>query len=556
LDGILSIKRGIITAIEKAALKAQQQGKLPEVNLPEISIEHPQKTEHGDYATSLPLKMARATSMNPLVIAESITAFIEPATEVAEVTVAPPGFINFRLSDSWLAGQIDEILSYGEDYGSLKLGGGKSVLVEYVSANPTGPIHAGHGRGAVLGSALSNVLTAAGYRVSQEFYVNDAGSQIEAYGASIYARYLQELGQEAEIPDGGYHGEYIKELAQEIIDQDGNKYLDMPQKEATTLLSAIGVGKMLKQIEKDLTILNVSFNKWYNEKQLFNGLYQKVLHLLKEKGFTDEKEGAIWFTSTALGEDKDNVIVRSDGSPTYFASDIAYHYDKFINREFDNAVNVWGADHQGHVSRMKAVLGALGVEPSRLKIIISQMVTLKRGKELVRLSKRSGEIITLKEVIDEVGADACRFFFLARSADAQMDFDLELAKKESAENPVYYIQYAHARIASIFRLAAEKGITYTDGDVALLDDEAELELVRRLMLLPEVIERAALAYEPHHLAYYAQELATVFHSFYNICRVISADEERSKARLKLVAAVKLVLKRTLSLIGATVPDRM
>jgi len=556
LDGILSVKKSIITAIESAALKAQQQGKLPEVSIPEISIEHPQKAEHGDYAASLPLKMARITSMNPLVIAQKIVEYIKPIKEVAKVSVAPPGFINFRLSDSWLAGQVDEILACGADYGNINLGRGSSVLVEYVSANPTGPIHAGHGRGAVLGSTLANILVAAGYKVSQEFYVNDAGSQIEAFGTSLYIRYLQEMGKETKIPEGGYHGHYVIELARKIREEEDDKYLHMPRQQAVSELTDIGVNKMLKEIERELKTLGVSFDRWFSEKYLFKGLYQKVLKLLEDKGFTNRKEGATWFTSTALGEDKDNVIIRSDGSPTYFASDIAYYYNKFLNRKYKKVINICGAAHQGHVSRMKAVLDALGVDPERLIIIIAQMVTLKRGKELVRLSKRSGEIITLREVIDEVGADACRFFFLARSADAQMDFDLELAKQESAENPVYYIQYAHARIASIFRLAQEKNIDYTDGEVALLDNVAELELVRRLTLLPEVIERSVLAKEPNHLAYYAQELATVFHGFYNVCRVISADDKLSKARLKLVAAVKLVLKRTLELMGVAVPDKM
>ena len=325
-------------------------------------------------------------------------------------------------------------------------------------------------------------------------------------------------------------------------------------------LGQIGLAKMMKQIKADLELLDVNFDVWFSEQSLFdNGQYQKVMALLREQGYIDEKEGATWFVSTALGDSKDNVVVRGNGSPTYFASDIAYHYNKFLERKFDKVIDIWGADHQGHVSRMKAVISALGIEPDQLEVIISQMVTLRRGGELVRISKRSGELVTLREVVEEVGADACRFFFLSRSADSQMDFDLELAKKESADNPVYYVQYAHARIASILRLAQERQIDYRDGDVSLLTTEPELTLIRKMMLLPEIVETIAVTLQPHHLTYYAQDLATVFHSFYKQCRVVSQhteDEAITKARLKLVEAAKLVLARTLDLMGMTAPEKM
>jgi len=433
------------------------------------------------------------------------------------------------------------------------------VQLEFVSVNPTGPLHVGHGRGAILGDALANVLTATGYKVEKEYYINDAGSQIDAFYRTLYARYQQCLGIEAEVPSNGYLGGYMIDLAKEIIAEKGDKFLALPEPEAVLQLGQLGLDKIIKLIRSDLELLGVTFDVWFSERSLYeSGQYQTALSLLRQGGYIGEKEGATWFVSTALGEDKDNVVVRGDGSPTYFASDIAYHYDKFLVRKFDKVINIWGADHQGHVSRMKAVVGALGIAPERLKVIISQLVTLRRGDELVRISKRSGDIITLHEVLGEVGADACRFFFLSRSADSQMDFDLELAKKQSADNPVYYVQYAHARIASIIRLAQQRGIDYRGGDVALLTTEPELTLIRKMLLLPEIVEVVVYTLEPHHLAYYAQDLATIFHSFYTQCRVVSRDDDEilTKARLKLVAAAKLVLAKTLHLMGMTAPEKM
>jgi len=393
--------------------------------------------------------------------------------------------------------------------------------------------------------------------VEKEYYVNDAGSQIDAFYRSLYARYQQCLSIDAEMPSDGYLGSYMVDLAKEITAEEGDRFLSLPPKEALSELGQIGLAKLIEQIKSDLEQLGVSFDVWFSEQSLYdNGQYQRALSLLRQGGYIGEKEDATWFVSTALGEDKDNVVVRSDGSPTYFAADIAYHYNKFLERKFDKVINIWGADHQGHISRMKAVVSALGIAPERLVVIISQMVTLSRGGELVRISKRSGDIITLREVIDEVGADACRFFFASRSADSQMDFDLELAKKQSADNPVYYVQYAHARIASILRLAQQRGIDYTDGDVSLLTTEPELTLIRKMLLLPEMVEVVAYTLESHHLAYYAQELATVFHSFYKQCRVVSQNEALTKARLKLVAAAKIALARTLHLMGMTAPERM
>ncbi len=551
------IKQRIIELLAQAVGKAQESGKLPSVAVPEITIEHPQNPEHGDYASSLPLKLARATGTGPMAIAETLVGLIPPAPEVESVTVAPPGFINFTLKNDWLTQQVDSILPAGSSYGNVELGQGGRVQLEFVSVNPTGPLHVGHGRGAILGNTLANVLAAAGYKVEKEYYVNDAGSQMDAFYRSLYARYQQALKVDAEMPADGYLGDYIVDLAKEIIADEGNRFLSLPEKEAIAEIGRLGLARMLARIKDDLELLGVNFDVWFREQDLFEqGQYDKVMALLREGGYIAEREEATWFVSTALGEDKDNVVVRSDGSPTYFATDIAYHYNKFVERKFDRVINIWGADHQGHISRMKAVVSALGITPERLVVMISQMVTLSRGGEAVKVSKRSGDIITLRELIDEVGADACRFFFAARSADSQMDFDLELAKKQSADNPVYYVQYAHARIASILRLAEDRKIDYADGDVSLLTTEPELTLIRRMLLLPEVVEMVTQTLEPHHLAYYAQDLATVFHSFYKQCRVVTEDEALTKARLKLVGAAKIALARTLHLMGMTAPDKM
>ncbi|UCG10355.1 MAG: arginine--tRNA ligase [Dehalococcoidia bacterium] len=557
MSGILRLRHALIKLLTEAVSEAQQQGKLPAVTLPEVLLEHPRYAEHGDYACSLALKLARTTGLVPLAIAKDIVGLITPPPEISQIAVAPPGFINFMLKDNWLASQVEEILAAGDGYGSIDMGRGSWVQVEFVSVNPTGPLHVGHGRGGVLGSTLANVLASAGYKVETEYYLNDAGSQIDAFQRTLYARYQQGLGTDAEMPADGYLGSYMVDLASEIIAQEKDSFLKLPEDEAVPALGRVGLAKMVTQIKAALEQLGVKFDVWFSEQSLYDkGQYDKAMARLSQGGYISQREGAVWFGATALGEDKANVVVRGDGSPTYFASDIAYHYNKFVERKFDTVINIWGADHQGHVPRMKAVIAALDINPERLKVIISQLVTLRRGDELIRVSKRSGDIITLSEVIDEVGRDACRFFFLARSADSQMDFDLELAKKQSEDNPVYYVQYAHARIASILRLAEERGIDFSGGDVSLLTTEPELSLIRKALLLPEIVEVVATTLEPHHLAYYAQDLATVFHSFYKQCRVVSEDEVLSQARLKLVKATQIVLARTLHLMGMTAPERM
>ena len=551
------LKKELARCLQQAVREAQRKGDLRSVTLPDVLIERPQNPEHGDFATGLPLKLARAMKTSPMAIAEKVSEHLVLPPQIDKLWVAPPGFINFTLREDWLGMEVESILAAGESYSDTDLGQGKRVQLEFVSVNPTGPLHVGHGRGAVLGSTLANVLAVSGFSVQKEYYVNDTGSQIESFGQSLYARYRQCLGKEAAVPPGGYYGDYMIDLAREIVQEQGDRLLRLPESEAVSQLAEIGIAKMLQGIKNDFVLLNVDFDNWFSEKSLYeSGQYDKAMELLQSGGYIARKENATWFESSSLGEDKDNVLVKSDGSPTYFASDIAYHYDKFLERKFDWVIDIWGADHQGHVPRMKAMLKALGRDPEQLKIIIHQLVTVRRGQEVVRVSKRSGDIIALREVVEEVGSDACRFFFLSHSADSQMDFDIELAKRQSADNPVYYVQYAHARIASILRLARERDMDYSQGDVSLLSTEPELTLIRRLILLPEIVERVAVTLQPHHLPHYAQDLATVFHSFYKQCRVVSQDEALTKARLKLVRATQIGLARVLHLMGMAAPEKM
>ncbi len=381
---------------------------------------------------------------------------------------------------------------------------------------------------------------------------------MQNFYASLYARYKEVLGQSAQMPVDGYFGEYMVELARQIAGEKGDSFLQLPENQAVEEIGRLGMERVLRYIDEDLQELGITFDVWFSEQKEIHdsGDLTKVLDIFRQGNYVEEKEGALWLVSTELGEDKDNVLIRSDGMPTYFAADIAYHYNKFKVRNFDRVIDIWGADHQGHVSRMKAAMEALGIERDRLEIIISQMVSLKRGSELVKVSKRTGDIITLREVMDEVGTDVCRFNFLSRSANSQMDFDLELAKKQSMDNPVYYVQYGHARIAGIMLLAKEKGIDYSQGDVSLLGEEAEIALIKKLLLFPEIVETIALTLEPQHLPYYAQDLATAFHNFYEKCRVVSEDESLTAARLKLVEAARIIMAKTLHLMGMSAPDRM
>ncbi len=551
------IKDEIEALVRDAVAAAQAAGELPAVGVPEPVIERPQNADHGDYASSVPLRLARSAQKAPLQLAQIIANHAAAHPAVQSIDVAPPGFINIRLSPSWLAEQVNVILREGAAFGNLPLGAGQRLQVEFVSANPVGPLHVGNGRGLALGDTLARVLSAAGYEVQREYFVNDAGTQTATFAATLYARYQQLFGRQVEIPEGGYPGEYMIELAQGLKDEMGDSLLRPEDEPYPPELHDLGIARMLDIIKGDLEAIGVRYDNWFSESSLYSGdLYEKAMALLRERGFVAEREGAVWFASTALGEEKDNVLVRSTGAPTYFASDVAYHYDKFILRGYDRVINVWGADHQGHVPRMKAAVSALGVDPERLTIIIYQLVTLKRGAEAVKLSKRAGNIVTLRELIDEVGSDAARFNFVGRAADSHMDFDIELAKQQSAENPVYYVQYAHARIAGILAQAAERGIDYTAGDVTLLREDAELALIRKMLRLPELVESMAESLEPHQLPYYAMEMATAFHDFYEKCRVLTDDEALTTARLKLVSAAKIVLARALDLMGMSAPERM
>ena len=437
---------------------------------------------------------------------------------------------------------------------------GQRVQVEFVSVNPTGPIHVGHARGAVFGDTLAGILSAAGHEVEREYYFNDAGAQMEAFARSLLARYRQHFGEDSPVPEDGYHGEYVIPLAEMVASRHGRRFLEMPEHDAVRELLEIGLAAMVQDITDDMARLGIEFDVWFTERSLYeDGQYDTAMAILRERGFVAEREGAVWFTSTDLGEDKDNVLVRSNGAPTYFATDVAYHYNKLVERGFNRAIDVWGADHQGHVPRMKAIIRALGLDDERLVIAVMQMVAFRREGETVRLSKRTGGVITLRELLDEVGPDACRFVFLSRSAESQMEFDIELAVKQSSENPVYYVQYAHARIASILRLAGERDIDWSDGDVSLLTHDSELELIRKMLVLPELVQTMATRLEPHHLPHYAMELATAFHLFYQKCRVVSSapgDLPVTKARLKLVDAARVALSRSLALMSMTAPESM
>jgi arginyl-tRNA synthetase len=574
------IRDEIARLVEQATREAMARGDLPTVPLPEVTIDRPRLPEHGDYASNLPLRLQRAVGGRPLDIAEKIRAALPPAPLVGSVSVAPPGFLNFRLSDAWLAAQVDHILACGEAFADAESAVGQRVQIEFVSANPTGAPHVGNGRGAVFGSTLAAVLEARGYSVVREYYVNDAGAQIDALARTVWARYQQECGRDVPLPADGYPDEYLRDVARRVRAELGDGPLHEGDGQVPRALAERAVALIVRRIQEDLAALGVHYDVWFHERSLYApaGQYEKVMELLRRRGYVEEREGALWFTSTELGEEKDNVLVRSSGAPTYFASDIAYHYNKFVERGFDRVINIWGADHHGHVSRLKAAVAALGIDPARLTILLYQLVMLKRGGEAVRLSKRAGEIVQLRDLVDEVGVDACRFFFLQRSADATLDFDVELAKTQNEKNPVYYVQYAHARIAGILRTAAERGLSPDGGDVRLLTHPAELALVRKMLQLPELLDQVARTLEPHHLPYYAMDLATTFHAFYRDVRVLpradgpedgadggpaqddvptGADREAlARARLRLVAAARIALARTLHLMGMSAPERM
>jgi arginyl-tRNA synthetase len=565
------IRDELASLIHKAARKAQRKGDLPRVELPEVALDHPKRSEHGDYACNLPLQLVAAVNrelkaagkpaLAPTEIGKRIAARLEAALFIGRVEIAPPGFINVTLDAGWLAHQVDAILAEGEAFGNVDLGHGRRTQVEYGSANPTGLLHVGFGRNLVLGDTLANVLQAAGYDVQREYYLNDAGTQIQAFGESLYARYCEHLGRDAgPIPEGGYHGQYVAEWARQIAEREGSRLLDLPREEAVAEMRELGLQMALEAIREDCARMDIHYDNWFSERSLYTGgVFEHIMALLRQGDHLYMADGAVWFNATALGGDKDEVIIRSNEQPGYFASDIAYHYDKFIVRGFDWVIDVWGADHQGHVPRMKAMMKALGLEPEQLTLYLYQLVTLLEAGEQVRLSKRAGTQVDLRELLDDIGPDAVRFFLISRTADSQMELDLALARQQSDENPVYYVQYGHARIASILRYAQEQGHDDAGADLSLLAHPAELTLIRKLLELPEVVALAAEDLAVHHLPRYAQELAASFHSFYRDCRVVSsdpADAGMNRARLRLAKAAKLVLGRVLRLMGVSAPERM
>ena len=554
----MNVKEKLAGAIARAAASAVSDGALPQGALPEVFLEVPPEKSFGDYATNFAMQAARTLKANPRKIAEAVVGRIEfPWLDRAEI--AGPGFINFYLKPDWLHELLQEILDAGAAYGNTQAGGRQKIQIEFVSANPTGPLHVGHGRGAAFGSALANLMSAAGYDIQKEFYINDAGNQIDNLAASVEARYLELLGQTVEFPEDGYHGKDIIDTAQRIIDNSGSRYLLVSPAERREIFKQVALEEKLSALKEDLESFGVTFDVWFSERSLFaDDAVAAACAQLREKGFAYDKDGAFWLRSTAFGDDKDRVIIRDNGVPTYFASDIAYHDNKF-RRGFAKVINIWGADHHGYIPRMKAAMAALGYDPERLEVLILQMVSLYQGGELVKMSKRTGQGVTLSELIEEVGRDAARYFFIMRSLDSQLDFDLDLAKSHSNENPVYYVQYAHARIASIFRQMAEAGVAFDSSakaDLSCLTSAWELDLIRKIGDYPEEIAAAARDRAPHRIARYAHELAGLFHSFYNGCRVLGVEPELTTARLALVTASQRVLRHSLGILGVDAPEKM
>lgn len=552
----MDIKQQIEQALIRAVEAAAAEGVLPEgAALPPVLLEEPPEKELGDFATNFAMQSARVFRQSPQKIAAAIRDRLA-GDWLDHAEVAGPGFLNLYLKKTVLSDTLRAVLAAGEEFGTLPPNGAPRIQVEYVSANPTGPLHVGHGRGAAVGSALVKLLRTAGYTVDSEYYVNDAGNQMNLLAVSVNARYLELLGKSVEFPENGYHGADIVETAQRIIDRDGDKYLSLPEEERLKLFQDVAYREKLAALEEDLADFGVTFDRWYSERTLHPDAVRRVVDVLLERGTAYEKDGAIWLRSTDYGDDKDRVIFRDNGVPTYLAADIAYHDDKY-RRGYGRLINIWGADHHGYVARVKASMAALGHDPEELTVLLLQMVSLYRDGTLVKLSKRTGETVTLRELMEEVGVDAARYFFLMRSLDSQLDFDLDLATKKSNENPVYYIQYAHARISSIFRQADEAGIAVRDGaELELLTDETEIALIKKIAAYPEEIARAAAEFAPQRIARYSHELAGAFHSFYNKCRIVGQEPPLASARLALVLATGRVIRHSLGVLGVSAPEKM
>lgn len=558
---VKEVENKLNEAIALAVEKATQSGDLPEAEMPKFIIEKPADKKNGDFSSNIAMAGAKAYHQAPRMIAEAIVKnFSLDGGYIDRCEIAGPGFINFYLSDKYYSDVLKDIVSSGDNYGRSDYGEGKKMLVEFVSANPTGPMHIGNARGGAIGDCLASVLDAAGYDVQREFYINDAGNQIEKFATSLEVRYLQECGKAVELPEDAYHGEDITVHARNFYSEVGDKYAECDSQERRDALVAYALPKNIAGLEADLGKYRIKYDKWFRESTLHNdGSVQKVIEALKEKGVTYEQDGALWFKASEFGNDKDIVLIRANGIPTYIVPDIAYHYNKLVTRGYDKAIDVLGADHHGYIPRMKAALTALGLDADRLDIVIMQMVRLVRNGETIKLSKRSGKAITLNTLLEEVPIDAARFFFNLREPNSHFDFDLELAAKQSSENPVYYVQYAHARICSIIKKAADEGIEVTTpSEEALnrLNSSEERDLISHLASLTDEIIGAAKSYDPARITHYVIELATLFHKFYNAHRVVSDDKELTEARLFLCTAVKNTIKNILVMLKVDVPESM
>lgn len=554
------MKEALRTIVADAARSAFNAGQLPSDAFPEVDIETPRADAHGDFATNLAMTMARAQKMAPRRIAEIITDHLEdPEGWIERTDIAGPGFINFYLKPAAWLPVLHAVHRENLRYGASNLGGGKRVQVEFVSANPTGPLHVGHGRGATVGDTVARLLAFSGYRVQKEYYINDSGRQIRTLGLSVYMRYRELCGETVAFPEEGYQGDYIIDLARDMMDRHGRDLLDQPEAEAIRTCARHAAGCILDGIREDLLNFGVEYDQWFSEQGLYDTeRVDRTIGELKSVGKVYEKDGALWFNTTDHGDEKDRVVVRANGLTTYFASDIAYHQEKF-ERGFDWVIDVWGADHHGYVPRMKAAVAAAGVDPDRFQVILVQFVNLLRAGEPVAMSTRAGEFVTLSDVVQEVGRDAARFIFLTRSTDSPLDFDLEVAKSQSNDNPVYYVQYVHARISSILRKAADNGLGQISWDTSLADrltGADDVHLIKTMARYPEVIRQSAVLTEPHRVTFYLMELAQAFHAYYNKQRVISDDAELSRARLYLVTGVKKVIRNGLTLLGVSAPEQM
>ena len=552
------MKTAIQIIIHDALEKARQAGELELSPFPEIVVEKPKDEKMGDFSTNIAMTLARSERKNPKMIAESVVRYLKNG-DLSQVEIAGPGFINLKMSHEFFLQRLKNVVKQGDDFGQTDVGQGTKVLIEFVSANPTGPLHVGHGRGAAVGDALARILKKSGYDLSTEYYINDVGNQMNFLGRSTWLRYRELLGEAIEFPDDHYRGEYIKDIANEIVKQKGNEFLNKPEEECLPFFRKFAKDNILKGIQKDLTEFRVNFDNWFSEQSLYDdSSVEKAIEWLKGKGHIYEKDGAVWLKSSAFNDDKDRVIVKKTGEKTYFCSDIAYHQNK-INRGFKKIINLMGADHHGYVPRMEAVLEAMGYDKKIFKILLIQFVSLLRAGEKVSMSTRAGEFETLKDVVSEVGVDVARYYFLMRSSDTHLDFDLELAKQETSENPVFYIQYAHARICSIFRTAGEKGVVWNrsnEVDLSLLVEGEEFGIIRAVLAFPEIVEKSARALEVHRISHYLLDMVSRFHGYYSRHRVISDDKALTLARLFLLDAIRITIRNGFELMGISSPEEM